>query len=97
MLRLTETRGSRLWPASFQAARYLRICAACCTWKAWPVSSFLSVELCRFIPRVAAQIAVAFEPAPHQILSRRLSEYGSRRNNPGGFENMGFGFGRAKP
>ena len=97
MLRLSETRGSRLWPASFQAARYLRICAACCTWKASPVSSFFSVELCRFIPSFAAQIAVAFEPAPHQIRSRRPSEYGSKRSSPGGFGNMGFGLGRAKP
>src|SRR3984885_15990770 len=96
MLRLTETRGSRLWPTSFQEARYARICAACCTWKASPVSSFLSVELCRFIPSFAAQIAVAFEPAPHQILSRRLSEYGSRRSSPGGLGNIGFGFGGAK-
>jgi hypothetical protein len=41
-----------------------------------PLSSFLSVELCRFIPSLAAQPAVAFEPAPHQIRSRRPSEYG---------------------
>src|SRR6202035_5682486 len=93
MLRLTETRGSRAWPASFQAARYARIWAACCTWKASPVSSFLSVELCRFIPSFAAQIAVAFEPAPHQIRSRRPSEGGSRRSNPGGFGNIGRGLG----
>src|ERR1700733_3472532 len=45
----------------------------------------------------AAQIAVAFEPAPHQIRSRRPSEWGSRRSNPGGFGNMGRGFGGAKP
>jgi hypothetical protein len=50
------------------------------TWKASPVSSFLSVELCRFIPSFAAQIAMALEPAPHQMRSRRPSEYGSRRS-----------------
>src|SRR3984957_3785240 len=97
MLRLTETRGSRAWPASFQAAREARVWAACWTWKASPVSSFFRVELCRFIPSFAAQIAVAFEPAPHQILSRRLSECGSRRSRRGGLGNIGFGFGRAKP
>ena len=73
------------------------ICAACCTWKASPVSSLLSVELCRFIPSFAAQTAVALEPAPHQIRSRRPSAYGSTRNRPGGFGNIGRGLGRAKP
>src|SRR6267378_2509855 len=86
MLRLTETRGARVWPASFQAARYARIWAACWTWKASPVSSFLRVELCRFMPSFAAQTAVVFEPAPHQIRSRRPSEWGSRR---GGRADLG--------
>ena len=38
-----------------------------------PVSSNFSVELCRFMP-FAAQTAVASEPAPHQMRSRRPSE-----------------------
>jgi hypothetical protein len=40
MLRLTETRGVCVWPASFHAARYPRIWAACWTWNGSPVSSF---------------------------------------------------------
>src|SRR5258708_40056074 len=83
MLRLTETRGLRAWLDSFPAARWARFWAACWTWKASPVSSFLSVELCRFIPSFAAQIAVAFEPAPHQIRLRRPSEWGFQAQQPG--------------
>ena len=74
MLRLTDTRGSRAWPSSFHAARKARIWAACWTWNGSPVSSLLRVELCRFMPSFAAQTAVALEPAPHQIRSRRPFE-----------------------
>jgi len=31
MLRLTDARGSRAWPASCQVFRNRRICSACCT------------------------------------------------------------------
>ena len=50
-----------------------------------------------FIPSRAAQAAVAFEAAPHQIRSRRPGECGSRRSRPGGFGNIGRGFGSANP
>src|SRR5665647_3399287 len=86
MLRLTDTRGWRSWPASFHAERYALIWAACWMWKGSPVSLFLSVELCRFMPSFAAHIAVAFEPAPHQMRSRSPGECGSRASNPGGLE-----------
>src|SRR5713226_4457539 len=66
-------------------------------WKGSPVSLFLSVELWRFMPNFAAHIAVAFEPAPHQMRSRSPEECGSRRSNPGGFGNIGRGLGCAKP
>ena len=49
------------------------------------------------MPSLAAQPAVAFEPAPHQIRSRRPSEYGSMRKRPGEFGNIGRGFGCAMP
>ena len=55
------------------------------------------VELCRFMPSLAAHSAVALVAAPHQIRSRRPSEYGSTRSRPGGFGNIGCGFGCAKP
>ena len=93
MLRLTETRGVREWPASFQASRKARICLACWMWNGSPVSSNLRVEDWRFIPSWAAQTAVALEAAPHQIRSRSPSECGSRRNSPGGLGNIGRGFG----
>ena len=93
MLRLTDTRGSRSWPASFHAARYASICLRCWTWSGSPLSSNLSVELCRFMPSFAAQTAVAFDAAPHQIRSRRPAECGSRRSRPGGLGNIGRGFG----
>ena len=66
-------------------------------WKGSPVSSNFSVELCRFIPRSAAQTAVASVAAPHQMRSRSPSECGSRRSRPGGLGNIGRGFGWAKP
>ena len=66
-------------------------------WKGSPVSSNFSVELCRFIPRSAAQTAVASVAAPHQMRSRSPSECGSRRRRPGGFGNIGRGLGWAKP
>src|SRR3984885_14271335 len=97
ILRLTEMRGVRAWPAFFQAARKERICAACWRWSGSPVSSNLRVEVCRFIPSFAAHTAVALEADPHQIRSRNLSEYGSRRRSPGGLGNIGRGLGRAKP
>src|SRR4030095_15715982 len=97
MDRLTEILGSRLWPAFFQASLYNLICSACCTWKGLPLSSNFSVELCRFIPFSAAHTAVAFEAAPHQIRSRNPSEWGSIRNKPGGFGNIGYGLGWANP
>ena len=49
------------------------------------------------LPSLAAQTAVAFEPAPHQMRSRRPAEWGSRRSSPGGLGNIGRGFGWAKP
>ena len=49
------------------------------------------------MPSFAAQTAVAVEAAPHQMRSRRPSECGSRRSRPGGFGNIGRGFGWAKP
>jgi len=36
------------------------------------LARFLGVALCRFDPSFAAQTAVAFEPAPHQMRSRKL-------------------------
>ena len=49
------------------------------------------------MPSDAAHCAVAFELAPHQMRSRRPSEYGSTRSSPGGLGNIGRGFGWAKP
>ena len=49
------------------------------------------------MPSLAAHCAVALVPAPHQMRSRRPSECGSRRSRPGGFGNIGRGFGLAKP
>ena len=49
------------------------------------------------MPSFAAQTAVASVAAPHQMRSRRPSECGSRRRRPGGFGNIGRGFGSAKP
>ena len=49
------------------------------------------------MPSLAAHSAVALVPAPHQMRSRRPSEYGSRRSRPGGFGNIGRGLGCAKP
>ena len=95
--RLTETRGSWSQPASAHALRNSSICSACWTWNGLPLSSAFSVELCRFMPSVAAHSAVAFEPAPHQMRSRRPSEYGSTRSSPGGLGNIGRGLGWAKP
>src|SRR6202041_2923402 len=97
MLRLTEIRGVRVWPAPFQAARKARICAACWMWSGSPVSSNLRVDDCRFIPSFAAHAAVALEADPHQFRSRNPAEYGSRRRSPGGLENIGPGLGCAKP
>ena len=71
MLRLTETRGSRAWPAAVQASRNRWICSACSWWNGTPVSSVSSVELIRFMPCSAVHSAVARVPAPHQIRSRR--------------------------
>ncbi len=56
MLRLTETRGSRSWPASVQASRKARICSACWTWNGLPLSSNFSVELCRFMPELCRPV-----------------------------------------
>ena len=66
-------------------------------WKGSPVSSNFSVELCRFMPSFAAHSAVALVAAPHQMRSRRPSECGSTRRSPGGFGNIGRGFGSANP
>ena len=44
MLRLTETRGSRAWPASRQAVRNASICSACWRCSGWPLSSNFRVE-----------------------------------------------------
>ncbi len=97
MLRLTDTRGSRLCPAFFQASRYTSICLRCCTCSGSPLSSVFSVELWRCIPSLAAHSDVAFELEPHQIRSRSPSECGSTRRRPGGFGNIGRGFGFANP
>ena len=48
------------------------------------------------MPILAAHSAVALEPAPHQMRSRRPSEYGSSRSRPGGFGNIGCGLGSRK-
>jgi hypothetical protein len=45
------------------------------------------------MPSFAAQMAVAFEPEPHQMRSRRPSECGSTRSRPGGFGNIERGLG----
>ena len=97
MLRLTETRGSRSWPAAVHASRNIWICSACSSWNGTPVSSVSSVELIRFMPCSAVHSAVLRVPAPHQIRSRRPGEWGSMRSRPGGFGNIGRGFGSAKP
>src|SRR5580658_2256941 len=49
------------------------------------------------MPILPAHSAVALEPAPHQMRSRKPSEYGSSRSRPGGFANIGRGLGFAKP
>ncbi len=49
------------------------------------------------MPSLAAHTAVASEPAPHQMRSRRPGECGSTRSNPGGLANIGRGLGWAKP
>ena len=97
MLRLTETRGSRSWPAAVHASRKRWICSACSSWKGTPVSSVSRVELIRFMPCSAVHSAVAREPAPHQMRSRRPGECGSMPSRPGGLGNIGRGFGSAKP
>ncbi len=48
-------------------------------------------------PCLAAHSAVALVEAPHQMRSRRPSLCGSSRSRPGGFGNIGLGFGCAKP
>ena len=50
-----------------------------------------------FMPWRAAHSAVGREPAPHQIRSRNPGEWGSGRRSPGGFGNIGEGFGWANP
>ena len=97
MLRLTETRGSRWWPAAFQASRNRWICSAWSWWNGTPVSSVSSVELIRFMPCSAVHSAVARVPAPHQIRSRSPGECGSIRSRPGGLGNIGRGLGSANP
>ena len=97
MLRLTETRGSRVWPAACQASRNSSICSAWSWWNGTPVSSVSSVELIRFMPCSAVHTAVAREPAPHQIRSRSPGECGSTRSRPGGLGNIGCGLGVANP
>ena len=97
MLRLTETRGSRSWPAAVQASRNSWICSAWSWWNGTPVSSVSRVELIRFMPCCAVHSAVARDPAPHQIRSRRPGECGSSRSRPGGLGNIGDGFGWANP
>ncbi len=74
MLRLTETRGSRRWPAAAHASRNSRICSAWSSWNGTPASSVMSVEDIMFRPCFAAHSAVGREPAPHQILSRKPGE-----------------------
>jgi hypothetical protein len=97
MLRLTETRGSRSWPAARQESRNRWICSACRRWNGTPVSSVSRVELIRFIPCSPTHSADARVPAPHQIRSRRPGECGSIPSRPGGFGNIGRGFGSANP
>ena len=48
------------------------------------------------MPSVAAHSAVPLAAAPDET-PRRPSECGSTRNRPGGFGNIGRGFGCAKP
>ena len=68
-LRLTETRGSRSWPASAHASRKSMICSSWSWSNGTPVSSVSSVELMRFMPCCAAHTAVCRVPAPHQMRS----------------------------
>jgi hypothetical protein len=75
-LRLTDTRGVRSWPASFQVSRKSEICSACSSANGAPVSSVSSVELIRFMPCSAVQIAVLRVPAPHQRRSSRPGDCG---------------------
>ena len=97
MLRLTDTRGSRWCPAAVHASRNRRICSAWSTWNGTPASSVSSVDDIRFMPCCAVHSAVAREPAPHQMRSRRPGECGSGRSRPGGFGNIGDGLGSANP
>ena len=97
MLRLTETRGSRSWPAAAQASRNIWICSAWSWWNGTPVSSVRRVELIRFMPCSAVHTAVLRVPAPHQMRSRSPGECGSTRSSPGGLGNIGRGLGSANP
>ena len=98
MLRLTETRGSRSWPAAVQASRNSWICSACSWWNGTPVSSVSRVELIRFMPCSAVHTRRRVRvPAPHQMRSRSPGECGSMRSSPGGFGNIGRGLGSANP
>ena len=75
-LRLTETRGSRSWPAFAHASRKSSICSACSSSNGTCVSSRSSVELIRFMPCSPAQTAVSREPEPHQMRSARPGDCG---------------------
>ncbi len=84
MLRLTETRGSRSWPAAAQASRNRWICSACSWWNGTPVSSVSSVELIRFMPWSPSTRRSPVLPAPHQIRSRRPGGVRFDPQQPGG-------------
>ena len=98
MLRLTETRGVRAWPASFQACAIGPDLLGLLDVERLAALVVLERRALQVHARAcAAHSAVAFEPAPHQIRSRRPCECGSRRSRPGGLGNIGRGLGSAKP
>ena len=96
MLRLTDTRGSRSWPAAARRRGTPDLLGLQLV-ERHAGSSVSSVDDIRFMPCPAAHAAVARDPAPHQIRSRSPGECGSGRSSPGGFGNIGRGLGWAKP
>ena len=98
MLRLTETRGSRSWPAAFQASRIrLDLLALLDVERLAGL-----VELQRRALQVHAELG---RPHGGRVRARRPTRSGRagpasaarRRSSPGGFGNIGRGFGSAKP
>ena len=69
----------------------------CWTWSGLPLSSNFRVEVCMFMPSRAAHAAVAFEAGAPPDPVAQAGECGSRRSRPGGFGNIGRGFGSQIP